>query len=65
MLEVRSVYDTAGRAMRVQRVAGPDAGWGVEDPSITVGTDGKLTVTLTPTRAPDIQISRLMIAQTS
>ncbi len=34
------------------------------DPNITVGTDGKLTVTLTPMRSPDIQVSWLMIAQT-
>jgi hypothetical protein len=31
--------------------------------NITVGTDGKLTFTLTPTRSPDIQLSWLMLAQ--
>lgn len=28
-----------------------------------VGADGKLTVTIAPTRAPDIQVSRLMVAK--
>jgi hypothetical protein len=31
---------------------------------LTVGADGKLTVTITPTRTPDIQISWLMVART-
>ncbi|MFC9689285.1 glycoside hydrolase family 43 protein [Kribbella sp. NPDC056951] len=30
---------------------------------VAVGTDGKLTVTIAPTRSPDIQISWLMISQ--
>lgn len=30
---------------------------------ITVGADGKITVTIAPTRSPDIQVSWLMIAR--
>ncbi|TDW22100.1 hypothetical protein [Kribbella kalugense] len=30
---------------------------------IAVGADGRITVTITPTRSPDIQLSWLMIAQ--
>jgi hypothetical protein len=32
--------------------------------NLTVGNDGKLTVTFTPTRSPDIQVSWLMVAKT-
>jgi hypothetical protein len=35
-----------------------------EYPGITVGTDGRISVSVTPTRSPDIQLSWLMVAKT-